>query len=438
VIILVHTAFRHDNVQHNLGQPEYSYYFVLREFLPLLEGFGHVIDIRDPEKEVDTIYRASQQQGIPCIFLSFMPPNKTPIGLACPTVPVFAWEYSTLPNESFGNKPRNDWRRVLTYLGHAITHSTFAADAVRSQLGAHFPILVAPAPLWNRMAARQEVSRQTQAHVSHAHINVEGLVIDSLLTDLTPYSMTARRASAPTPLPLPKERQEGPSLLTLDGIVYTSVFNPGDGRKNWLDMIGAFCEAFRHATDATLFMKLSHHDISEIVPDMLECLHKAGDFACRVVIFQGYLPQEDYERLVDATSYAVNCSHGEGQCLPLMEYMSCGKPAISPRHTAMDDYVDESCAFIVKSSLVPGTWPHDQRQAFRTLREQVHFGSLVQAYRASHYVARHEPLTYACMAQAAIRSLQGYCSREAVGQPLRQFLDRVAGRSLQPNKAMAP
>ena len=427
MIILVHTAYGAESVGHNLGQPEYSYYFVLREFLPVLEELGQVIEILDPENEVDAIYQASLEKGIPCIFLSFMPPNKTPIGLACPTVPVFAWEYANLPDEDFGNKPRNDWRRVLMHLGHAITHSSFAADAVHDLLGEAFPVLVTPAPLWDRLMVK--AVPQGRRNAESLPMRVDGMLIDSLGTDLTPYSMAARHAAAPAPLPLPKEMQLGSTELRLTGIVYTAVFNPGDGRKNWVDMIGAFCEAFRFATDATLLLKLSHHDVSEVIPEMLGCMHKAGNFACRVVILQGYLPQDNYERLLEATSYAVNCSHGEGQCLPLMEYMSSGKPAISPNHTAMRDYVDDSCAFVVDSSLVPGTWPHDQRQAFRTVREQVHFESLVQAYRASHYIALHEPDTYACMANAAIRSLRRYCSREVVKPRLRHFLEDILRRA---------
>lgn len=429
MIILVHTAYSRETVQQNLGQPEYSYYFVLREFLPILEALGSVIEVRDPEREVDEIYRTSKNQGKPCIFLSFMPPNKVPLGLACPTIPVFAWEYGTLPDEAFGNKPRNDWRRVLKHLGQAITHSTYAADAVRDLLGAEFPILVTPAPLWNRFAARTLPSASANKSATSIHVN--GMLIDSRLTDLTPYSLAALHASAPDPLPLPKERSMGPAQLVLSGVVYTSVFNPGDGRKNWIDMISAFCEAFRYVEDATLLMKLSHHDVTELIPEMLGRMQKSGGFACRLVLLQGYLPQDDYERLLDATSFTVNCSHGEGQCLPLMEYMSSGKPAISPQHTAMHDYIDESCAFVVDSSQVPGTWPHDQRQAFRTLREHVHFESLVRAYRASYYVARHEPDTYAHMAKAAIDSLQRYCSREVVEPRLRTFLERVLVKTNQ-------
>jgi glucan phosphorylase len=108
-----------------------------------------------------------------------------------------------------------------------------------------------------------------------------------------------------------------------------------------------------------------------------------------------------------------------------MEYMSSGKPAISPRHTAMLDYIDDSCAFVVDSFLEPGTWPHDMRQAFRTLREHVQVDSLIQAYRSSYYVAKQEPDTYQAMAAAAVESLRNYCSHAVVRPRLAEFLNTV-------------
>lgn len=431
MIILVHTAFHGETVRENLGRPEYSYYFVLREFRPLLEELGIVIEVHDPEREVDAAYRNCIRHGVPCLFLSFMPPNKVPIGLACPTVPVFAWEYDELPNENFSGKARNDWRRVLAQLGSGITHSSFTAQVVKRAVGEDFPLAIAPAPLWDRLTMPPRPI--VQPGTGNARIPFDGMLIDSRITDLTGYSKAAERAMAPAPLPLPPERMEGTTELHLGGIVYASIFNPGDGRKNWNDMISAFCIAFRSVEDATLVLKLSHHDISEVVPQMLEHMHKAGNFACRVVILDGYLCEDGYQQLLDATSYAVNCSHGEGQCLPLMEYMSCGKPAIAPHHTAMLDYIDESCAFVIDSSLVPGTWPHDMRQAYRTLRSQIHFGSLVKAYRASYYVAKHEPETYRSMAEAAIESLRRYCSLAVIKPRLDKFLQHVIDSD--PNQA---
>ena len=185
-----------------------------------------------------------------------------------------------------------------------------------------------------------------------------------------------------------------------DGVIYTSVFNPYDGRKNWQDMLSAFCTTFRDTADATLVLKLTHHDISDALNDMLHHLYKNQSFRCRVVLIHGFLADADYERLVEATSFVVNSSFGEGQCLPLMEFMSCGKPAVAPCNTAMADYIDADNAFIVDSTDELTAWPHDPRRAFRTLRYVTNWASLCEAYKASYDVAKNHPARYAHRAAA--------------------------------------
>lgn len=422
--LIVHTNTAATQIAQQLGRPEYSYRFVLDEFRPLLDELGSVIEVDDPEREVDIIHARCRREGEPCVFLSFMPPNKTPIGLACPTIPVFAWEYETLPAEAFGDKPRNDWTRVLAKLGHAITHSSFTVERTRAALGDDFPIACVPAPLWERM---QELRGPCPVPT---RLQIDGLVIDSQRVDLSAYRKSLLLAAEPEVLPLPQIHAAERGVLDLDGVVYTAIFNPHDARKNWMEMISGFCDALRHESDATLLIKLTHHDPADIIPTYLEQLYKMGRMSCRVLLVHAYLQRQDYNALLRATTYAVNTSHGEGQCLPLMEYMSAGKPALAPRHTSMRDYVDEDGAFVIDSSAEPGTWPHDQRQVFRTLRQRIHYQSVVQAYWRSYHVARHEPQLYAAMGDAAAESQRQYCSMEMVRPRLHRFIhDRLEAAS---------
>jgi glycosyltransferase involved in cell wall biosynthesis len=246
------------------------------------------------------------------------------------------------------------------------------------------------------------------------------MVIDSQRVDLSAYRKSLLLAAEPGVLPLPQVRAAERGVLDLDGVVYTAIFNPHDARKNWMEMISGFCDALRHQSDATLLIKLTHHDPA----------YKMGRMSCRVLLVHAYLQRPDYNALLRATTYAINTSHGEGQCLPLMEYMSAGKPALAPRHTSMRDYVNEDGAFVIESSAEPGTWPHDQRQVFRTLRQRIHYQSVVQAYRRSYHVARHEPQVYAAMGNAAAASLQRYCSIEVVRPRLHRFIhDRLQAAS---------
>ena len=413
MLLLVNSETTAATLGANLGLSEYSYYFVLKEFRPALERLGIVVPISDPARDADRIWANAAARGEPCTLLSFAPPHYTPLGLRCPTIPVFAWEFDTIPDEPWGGNPQQDWRYGLGQLGRAITHSDFAVQATRRAMGPAFPIVSIPAPVWDRFAPL--------AGARGREFAASGRIVDTRTTDLAPYSPRLRRTHGYAPLP-----PATTARVQLDGVVYASVFNPNDGRKNWFDMVGGFCWAFRDTPDATLLLKLTFHDASAALSGLLEELAKHAPFACRVLLVDAFLDDPAYEALVAATDYVVNTSRGEGQCLPLMEMMSAGRPAISPRNTAMADYVNPANAFVVHSHLEPSHWPHDPRQAYRTLRHRLDFGSLLAAYRESHRVARHEPARYAAMAEAARQTLQRHCSEALVVERLRDVLDATA------------
>jgi glycosyltransferase involved in cell wall biosynthesis len=210
--------------------------------------------------------------------------------------------------------------------------------------------------------------------------------------------------------------------VSIEGVIYTTVFNPFDGRKNWLDLICAFCIALREAEDATLIVKLTHNSTQDACRGMLDTLYRLTPFKCRVVIVRGYISDADYESLVLATTYIVNTSTGEGQCLPLMEFMSCGKPAIAPRHTSMLDYVDNENTFVVKSSLELSAWPHDWRQGYRTLRHRLDIGCLIEQYAESYRVAKTDHARYTAMSNHAVETMRAHCSKASAFEKLTKFL----------------
>ncbi|MET1079421.1 MAG: glycosyltransferase [Pseudomonas sp.] len=498
--ILVYSEINATTIEASLGLPEYSYYFVLREFLPVLEPLGEVIVVTDPGREVDVIYREALARGEGCLFLSFSPPHRTPLDLECPTVPVFAWEFDSIPTQSWYDRPEHDWRHGLARCGRAIVHSTFTAQTVRDALGADFPVVSVPAPVWDKFqAVRKAASLPREARYE---LNIaRGVLFDTRDLSLEPWmpgpdavaaavaaargqvpvsdspspeqapeplpvapslpSATAPRVSAlritlrylaewyrlvwrdslPTPLtslinrlrpsrpavvaPLPEVSpwEPAPRHLTLEGVVFTAVFNPYDGRKNWVDMLTAFCSAFRDTADATLVFKLGHHEYREAIEGMLMGLARLPAFRCRVVILHGYLDKMAYQNLIQATHFVVNASHGEGQCLPLMEYLSCGKPAVAPRHSAMSDYIDGDVAFVVDTWLDATAWPHDPRLAYRTCRHQIDWTSLVQAYSRAYHCAVQEPERYRQMSVTAIERLQRHCSQQVARERLLHFLN---------------
>lgn len=420
MLILIYSETNKDTISSNLGQAEYSYYFVLKEYRPVLESLGTVVEVRDPAREVDAHYRAARKRGEPCLFLSFSPPNRTLLNLACPTIPVFAWEFSSLPDEVWLDDELNDWRVPLTRLGRAITHSSFTVDVIRQAMGVDFPVASIPAPVWDRFAHIGE--RLSASPVAQGvELEVEGLVLDSWQINLQAYAPEIYRTGTQVSVAVPEQ----PTRLRLDGVVYTSVLNPNDGRKNWEDLLGVFCWHFRDVEDATLVLKITFKDAELILREILHHIYMQTPLKCRVVLIHGFLSDPDYERLVQATSYAVNSSHGEGQCLPLMEFMSCGKPGIAPLNTAMLDYITAENAFPVECGEEPTFWPHDPRQAFRTLRYPIDWDSLLAAYRDSYAVAKYDPQRYARMAEQARLSLQGFCSQNLARERLHGFFEQT-------------
>lgn len=87
------------SISQSLGRPEYSYYFVLKAYRPVLESLGRVHVVQTPA-EVDRLYHELRLKGEDSLFLSFTPPQKTPADLDCPTLCVVAWEFDSIPTNT--------------------------------------------------------------------------------------------------------------------------------------------------------------------------------------------------------------------------------------------------------------------------------------------------------------------------------------------------
>ncbi len=415
MVIIVYAAETKETIADHIGVQDYSYYFVLEKYRKILSGFGSVREVRRPEEQVDVMYSKCRQRGEPCLFMSFTPPYKALVGLACPTLCVFAWEYATIPTDVWGNDPRHDWRTVLRRHGCAITHSNFAVRAVRQAMGDDFPVWSIPAPVWDDFAP-QESQEERSACISAFDLHIEGALIDfsghNAVDPPAKQSFVEARSTAGERL-----------TLCLSGFIYTAVFNPNDGRKNWLDLLRGFVWAFREHKDVTLVMKLVYHDYESIRPVVLAEIRKLEPFMCRIVVISGFLKDDDYKTIVQRTTYIVNTAHGEGQCLPLMEYMSAGVPAVTPGHTAMEDYINSDNAFVVRSSPEWIHWPHDPRAALRTMRYRINWESLYHACQESYDVAKNKPKRYAQMSRCAVSSLRQFCSQAIAREGIKAALD---------------
>ena len=405
---ILHSDIDANSIRDSLGKPDYSYYFVLKAFQPVLEQIGAVELVQRPAEEVDPIFEACAARGEDCVFVSFAPPNAVTLGLKCPTVVVVAWEFSTIPDGKWNPAdPREDWRYVFGELGSAISLSSHTARVVKAAMGEDFPIFAVASPVYDRVP--RLAAPPSGGVIAPCQLAIRGTVIDSfdytlspdmvhepdfpprpieeveaereaeaariageatiespapppfrkglryrlgmtrfyavewyreVIRDLLPrvvaraigrtggFLVTAyRRATGWKPPPPPPHPPPIPIVhVGLKGVVYTSMLNPTDGRKNWHDILTAFCWAFRDVEDATLVLKMVKGDPHSYRRDLFLILARSAPFKCRIVTMDGFLEDADYAGLMAATSFYVNASNAEGLCMPLMEFMSVGRP----------------------------------------------------------------------------------------------------------------
>ena len=127
------------------------------------------------------------------------------------------------------------------------------------------------------------------------------------------------------------------------------------------------------------------------------------------------------KNLVEVTDFFVNASKAEGQCLPLLEFMAEGVPAIAPDHTAMSSYIDKRNAFVVGSSLVATCWPQDPREYERTFFYRIDWESLHENYLRS---AQIDSSTYEEMSFQAASLVRRQFSVAGVAKLLSEYLRR--------------
>lgn len=581
MIIITYSEATADTIEQRLGEADYSYFFIYKKYLPALQKLGTLIAVREPHIEVDKIFHENPSE--PCVFLSFTPPHRTLFDLQCPTVCVFAWEFSTIPEESWHDHPEYNWTMSLQRIGNAITISEYAAEVVGKAVSNGLNLSVIPAAVDS-----VEPKSLTKKH-QNVSLHVKATLYDSrsynLTTDMVsdvvrgsrdplqiapwddrdihltfsqhdsnstellvgfyssedwgawsrtkvPWVLLPHKVKGPTKIVLelvafgnnidrdiqvsfgdeqrtmriaelpqlyalqfdaqmdtdvlkfsnldlteiPDARDnrslgigiksmsisrpegynqrtqsrsstalryitnlirgpratapdEAGNKLELTGVVYTSVLNPQDGRKNWEDMVTAFCWAFRNEPNATLVLKMTHNKLATFLGRLLLLYSPMSGFKCRVVAVHGFLTSDQYQTLMDSTHFVVNSSLCEGQCLPLMEFMGHGVPAIAPNHTAMADYVNEKNAFIVKSSLYPTYWPIDDRKSIRTMCYRIDWNSLKQAFEKSFVIVTSDKEAYQSLRINSVNTIKKVAGQEVVYEKMEKYLSSTARRA---------
>ncbi len=221
--------------------------------------------------------------------------------------------------------------------------------------------------------------------------------------------------------------------IELSGIVYTSIFSPRDGRKNWTDLLTGFLTAFRERPDVTLVLKLVTSDPQAVAEVLKYYRDRDVPHQCKLVILSGYLSEEQMVQLTEATTYYVHTTKAEGNCLPLLNYLAAGRPGISPCHTAISDYFTPDVGFVIDSHPEPSAWPHDSRLRIRTTWARIVWPSYVAQLERSYEVVVQEQARYQRMSKTARERMHDFVGVSAVTERLHSALDDLLANKLGQN-----
>lgn len=318
---------------------------------------------------------------------------------------------------------RKGFRKVLPYLNPKMRAKVTWAKHVAIKVSGRDPHTGQPTPEGPLgpgkiafMAARKVYRRSIKPWLSHEAI------VRIRDTKLRFYRVIGKRPPDQPVNLLPC------TPLTLKGIVFTSIFNLGDRRKNETDLLSAFLTAFKDRPDVTLVIKLATNPQREPieVPILAHMYHSLGiRHRCRLVVITDFLTDEQMAELTRVTSFYVNMSKAEGACLPLQQSLAAGRPSIAPDHTAMADFMNDRVGFVIRSHPEPTYWPHDPEKRTETYWQRIVWSDLRDHLVSAADLAANDLPGYHAMGRAARERLRAYAGTETSLAALKAALEQL-------------
>ena len=137
------------------------------------------------------------------------------------------------------------------------------------------------------------------------------------------------------------------------------------------------------------------------------------------------MEDDHYHELVKISDFVVNASSCEGQCLPLKEFLAAGRPAITPYHSSMTDYMEHGIGFEVLSSKEPCAWPHDERQIISTSHHVINMESLAQSFMSAYNCYKNNYTEYKRMSKTARKKVHDHCGKPSSEIQFQRILEKI-------------
>ena len=415
---------------NSLGKRHYSYRFALRKFVDALTRAGaSCVELPMPEFYADK--NALPQTDRDAIARDVIVPHlifrsteeirllKFAYNIAC-----FAWEFDVLDDftRRDGNMLDNQ-AHMLSICDEVWVPCAFTKSVLNKFGVARVEVL--PAPIDIPLLEADEATRQRSDWL------LELAAIPALPMNHNPHwgledSLIANRSAYKPLFTWMQDRSANP-------LVFVSVFNPEDHRKNLNAMLRGFYTFSKINGDAVLIIKLvtslASHDIAprEMVFKLIA--NKLDDNGVlqsdRILFVSDFLTDEELDALYRSADFYLCASIAEGQNLPLLEAMGRGAVPVSTRHTAMADYLDDENSIEVPSrridNFIPYLAPATFARRFQIDHSDEH--DVFAALMAANSTPPEKRKRMSVAAAAAVRRLYG---PELVAAQIAARLDAIA------------
>ncbi len=326
-----------------LGRAHYSYAYAMRGFQRAADQLGldwtfllaahYVPDV--------SMLTASTRP----VHVCFSPPAQARLLKGAYNILAFAWEFPALAPEENLFHAFSRPGAVLDLFDEIWTPSNFAVDVLKKYTSRK--VSYVPSPI---IPEKQRLKDHSQLGTLQ---RLEWVPL-SIFPKLQSQFNEAARERARKLYEILDDGRSGRREN-----VYFTVFNPYDLRKQIGPLIEGFLRFQRKVPEAILLIKnvTPDHTNTTINSGIMEKQlsrpdELVGAFVSEAIWISSWVwTEEELNSLYSIASYYVCTSYCEGQNLPLLEAMSQGAIPISPRHTAMADYIDDQNAIVLKSEV---------------------------------------------------------------------------------------
>ena len=241
------------------------------------------------------------------------------------------------------------------------------------------------------------------------------------------------------PLDLDTWCPEGP-VLGIDGIkdndavfIVNANWIP---RKNFGDLLVAFCCAFNGVKDVVLVIKTWGGDnsaefkrqIKDNVAGRLNSLIHIG--RPRVLIVSDILPEAQIVKLMRRADAYVTASHGEGFDLPMVQAMALGKVIVSTRYLAHEYYMNSMNSFIVNHTMVPVVDAKAAGYSADQMWSRPDIGDFMKKLAAAYTLIQSKSGELDDMKAAARRTMEDKFHKDVIVKNITDTLTEIASTRL--------